>query len=260
MRISHGVVIATAIIALGTIGYLALPADDPLPVDDPLPAPLITEDREAPATHPVLTLEQADKVAGVLNSDNSETVFGLKVKKDRNCTMIERYIADKDGQLSAAYQCIPNTAPEPGPYETYTDETLVDLVYADAAAAAELGRRWSGEEPDKARILMLRAVALDPSDVEPLKWLSWEQFSQTHTEDGLATDIISERYVLLRTAEEIGGQPVYDIRRAHDLLIVGGVSPEKIAELEGRVQAEIGFARDVQVDVLGTATIARTSL
>ena len=243
--------------ALGTFGYLALSVDDPV---EPVPAQLVSEDREAPATRPVLTLEQAEKVAAVLDRENSETVFGLKVKKDRNCTMVERYIEDKDGQLYAAYQCIPDTVPEPEPYETFTDETLVGLVYADAAAAAELGRRRSGEEPDKARVLMLRAVALDPSDVEPLVWLSWEHFSQTHTEDGLATDIISERYVLLRTAEEIGGRPVYDTRRTRDLLIIGGVSPVQIAELEGRVQAEIGFARDIQVDVLGTTTIARTSL
>ncbi len=257
MRISRVSLIATITMALGTITYLALSVNNPV---EPIPVQPVSEDREAPATSPLVTLEQAEEISDLLateDTEDTEIVFGISVKKDRTCTLVERYLEQDDGSLMRGVECIPAET-LPGPYELLTNETLMEMTYKEAGAAAELAKRWAYDYPKEARMLALRAVALDSSNVKPIETLAWDQYSQDYDQDGIATEFVQETYVLLRTAEVIKGGYLLDVDHSRDLLLKAGYTDEQMAGLEQRVDMEVGFIQKTQVEMTGATTIART--
>lgn len=238
---------------MGTIGYLAFSVDGPVAST---PAQPISENRETPPVDSVVAREEAETAGTLLMGQDTEMVFGIEVRKDRTCTLVERYVELEDGTLQRGIQCVP-AEKEPGPYDHYGNETLEGMSYADAEAAAELAQRWAYDYPEEARRLALRAVALDSSNVMPIETLAWNQYSQDYDENGVATEVVREGYVLLRTAEVIKGAPVMDADRSRDLLVQAGYTNEHFAALEVRVSMEVGFIRDTQLELLGETTISR---
>lgn len=191
------------------------------------------------------------------DAENTEMVFGLSVQKDRTCTLVERYIEQDDGSLMRGVDCIPAEKPS-GPYELLSDETLMEMTYAEAGAAAELAKRWAYDHPEEARMLALRAVALDSSNVKPIETLAWDQYSQDYDENGIATEFVQETYVLLRTAEVIKGGSMLDVDHSRDLLLKAGYTDEQMAGLEQRVDMEVSFIQNTQIEMTGATNIART--
>ena len=104
MRISRGLLVTTAMMALGTISYLAFSVDDtvaltPTPSPTPTPTQAIPENRETPAVDPVMARANVETAATLLMRPDTEMVLGMEVRKDRTCTLIERYIEMDDGTL-----------------------------------------------------------------------------------------------------------------------------------------------------------------
>ncbi len=73
-------------------------------------------------------------------NDGTEVVHGIRVIKDRNCTVKVHYIETSPGVTTTAYSCEPNEVRQ-GPYDEYSNETLAELAYSDADAAELLGIR-----------------------------------------------------------------------------------------------------------------------
>jgi len=201
---------------------------------------------------PVVTLEEAQELASTWEEKNTEVIFGLKVKKDRTCVVDEQYIPREDGTLIRGVSCTMPEDAEYDPFLDYTDNELLLQGYTDAAAAAELGRRWAYERPQEARRQMIRAAALDPANTEPLAWIAWEQFSQTGNADGSPNiEVLSERYILTRLAEDIGGESQHGLQSIVKRLQAGGLKTRGFDKLETRVRRELYQVYAVQATVPG---------
>src|SRR5210317_2066381 len=61
----------------------------------------------------------------------TEIVHGLRVRKDRNCTIEPRFIDIGDGNVVKAFACVPHAEPGPGFYDIYDNATLAKLAYSD---------------------------------------------------------------------------------------------------------------------------------
>jgi len=239
---------------VGMISYLALSKDDQVAPDPvaQLPVQQIAEGRVALAMHPVLTLEQAEKISSGIDAENSEIVFGLNVRKDRTCTLDERYIESEDGELIRAIECVPAEKPA-GLYDHFDNPTLVGMSYSDAGAAEELGARLSEADPETARDLMLRAVALDPENTEPLLWLAANNYSATAKNGEPALNEMQESYVLRVVAEGMGGygNPEFSARLLRD----ASFTEQDFADLDAIANEELQKIRDIQLDVTGKTTV-----
>ena len=150
------------------------------------PAPVTAAETSAPAAqfleepsvgaHSPIPLpgEPGDQNAVPANGENpdsdTEVVLGLRVRKDRNCTLSVRQYADPEtAELRNVYSCTPNEPVEPDPYESWSEEVLASMAYGDAHAAQVLGLRHissdNAEQEALGLSLLYRSVALsgDPT-------------------------------------------------------------------------------------------------
>lgn len=187
-----------------------------------------------------------------------ETVFGLRVRKDRNCTVEKRYISTGDGTVIEGVTCVPNSPQAPGQYDTYNDETLAQMAYSDAAAAEVLGKRLVEQDPQRAYNLLLRSVALKPKNTQPILWLAGMSYSLVSVNGEPALKQMSERYVLSRTAEELGTPGV--AAHARLSLIETGMGAAEFQQLEADVRHNLQAIREVQIRVKGESNVPEVSL
>lgn len=94
--------------------------------------------------------------------DEMETVLGIEVRKDRDCTVYALQITDEDGNSSTAHECISDQEPELHRYTALEIDELRDLAYADAEAAEILAIKLieSGEE-EAGLEYVYRSIALE---------------------------------------------------------------------------------------------------
>lgn len=253
MRMLRGSSIAVAILALSTVGYLALSVDDPADSVELTSEQLVSEDRDAPAMRPDQTLEQAEEKSELMGAENTEVVFGVSVRKDRTCTLNERYIESEDGELIRAIECIPAEKPAE-PYDLYDDETLRGMSFSDAGAAEALGKRYYEEDPEFARDMMLRAAALEPNNTMPLLWLADVNYSLTASNGEPALNQLQENYLLRKVADLMTSDGYPDGPRKH--LATAGFTDEDFAELDAIAIKELLKIRDIQLEVMGETTVA----
>ena len=95
-------------------------------------------------------------------SEEYEEVLGLRVRKDRNCTLSAISVPDESGNPSWAYRCEPDNPPEVHRYANEDIETLREWAYNDSEAAEILGIKLieAGEE-EEGLAFIYRAVALE---------------------------------------------------------------------------------------------------
>jgi hypothetical protein len=181
----------------------------------------------------------------------TERVMGLNVRTDRRCTVTRHYLDRGDGTVSEAYSC---DTPEPvaGEYEHFDNGTLEQLAYSDARAAGALGKRLLATDPTKARALILRALALQPQDIEPVMWLVSQAYSLRGS-SAAARNATANAYVLTRLVRELGTPValtwiVEDLRRS-------GFDDVALANLDAGVAAELRRIEDIRREVFGESTI-----
>jgi hypothetical protein len=181
--------------------------------------------------------------------DGTEVVLGLRVRKDRNCTVALKDYVTPDGEMFSAYSCTPASPGAEHPYTVYDNATLEAMAWSDAEAAALLGRRLLGSDAEKSFDMLVRATALD-GDTGHLYWLADQAFSAVKVNDDIQVPNIMRRYELAALAAQLGGSDVNsNFWRAQ--LVSAGVGNERLHQLNRRVDELLRTVRDIQVTVFG---------
>ena len=182
---------------------------------------------------------------------DTDTVMGIQVRGDRNCTVTRHYLGLGDGTVSEAFSCDRPERPSRA-YDAYDSRTLQHLAYGDAGAASTLGKRLVETDPARARALILRALALQPQDIEPAMWLASQAYSLRGS-TAAALRATANSYILTRIVQELGGEVavtwiVEDLRES-------GFDDADLTRLDARVARDLRHIGDIQLEVLGERTI-----
>ena len=178
--------------------------------------------------------------------------LGLEAGALDGCRPMRFSVRLPDGSQREAVVC---ARPDSGPdtYAGYSNAALEVLAYADAHAAATLGRRYADTDRERSRAYSLRAVALDPDDLAPLSFLRVHLYSLRGDSDAART-AIAQTYVLTQVARALGSNASIDwVLRD---ITEAGFSNREIAYLDRWVDHDLDYIRNVQVEVYGTATAA----
>ena len=203
--------------------------------------------------HPVATsLDEPGQAAA--NDDGTEVVLGLRVRKDRNCRVELKNYVTTDGEMFSAYSCTPNEPKPPHQYAEYDNATLATMAYADADAAALLGRRLIGKDTRKSYELLIRASALDGGNIEHLAWLSDQAFGAVAINGKPQVANLKRRYELAALAAQLGDDPGKAGYLKNELIRVG-VAEDQLNSLDLRVSALLQSMREIQQTVIGEVTI-----
>ncbi|NIS91404.1 MAG: hypothetical protein GTN98_15275 [Woeseiaceae bacterium] len=223
--------------------------DQQNPAPEPTDAPqAAAAPRNAPADDaPVLSVD--GNVVTESFDDGTEMVLGIRVRKDRNCKVELKDYVTPDGEMFSAYTCTPFEPATPHPYADYTDDTLAELAYADAEAAALLGQRLVGRDRDKSYQLLIRATALD-GDTRHLAWLSTMAFPGYRVDGELQVDDVKAQYELEALATRLGKDPALANFLRNELL-GAGVDTAQLDLLDSRVDELLDTVRDIQLTVYG---------
>ena len=186
--------------------------------------------------------------------DGSEVVLGIRVRKDRNCTVELNDYVTAEGEMFSAYSCTPRDPAPPHPYGHYDDDTLAVMAYADAEAAALLGRRLIGTETRRSYELLIRASALEGGNVEHLAWLADQAFGTVSVNGQLQLANIKRQYELATLATRLGDAPGRSMYLRNEL-IEAGVAPDELASLDARAAALLQSMQEIQRTVLGEVNI-----
>ena len=189
-----------------------------------------------------------------LADGKSETALGLRVRKDRNCTVELNDYVTPEGEMFSAHSCTPKHTALPHPYAVYADKTLAVMAYSDAAAAAVLGKRLIGKDNKESFDLLIRASALDGGEIEHIAWLSDQLFGTIAVNGTPQVANIKHQYELAALAARLGGAPDKSTYLRNELIKVG-VSTDQIASLDARVETLFESMRGIQQTVLGEVII-----
>ena len=206
---------------------------------------------------PVVESEPTTTTRSETDSD-FEVVHGLQVRKDRNCTVERRYIDVGNGTVIEAFSCTPNQPSEPGAFEEYDNETLAGMSYSDSLAAEVLGKRLADVDPERARMLLMRSVALRPQNTNPILWLASAYYGLVASNGEPAIDEMSQNYLLTRVAEELGTNGAAASIRSH--LIRAGFEDKDFLRFEKEITVDLVQIRDVQLEVHGRSELTEPSL
>ncbi len=185
----------------------------------------------------------------VTPDEDTEVVLGIRVRKDRNCTVQLHYIESEDGIVKEAYSCEPHAGAAGRPYQDYDLQTLGQLAYGDAAAAEELGRRIAESDPALALEMMIRASALS-ADASPVIWLAQVSYSVVSVNDVPRVESMKTSYVLNELAYRMGHRSA-DPSEWRTLLQEADVSGTEIERLDRAVDGLLSRMREIKLNVTG---------
>lgn len=189
-----------------------------------------------------------------LGADNdTEVVLGLRVRRDRNCRVELQDYVTPDGEMFSAYSCTSNNSAPLQVYSDYDNETLAGMAYSDADAAAMLGHRLISKDTHRSYQLLIRAAALD-GKVEHLAWLADQAFGTVAINGEPQVANLQRQYELAALAARLGDAPVKS-RYFKNELIKNGIDEDRLSSLDKRVNELVQSMRDIQLTVLGEATI-----
>lgn len=218
----------------------------------------LSTDRTQARNNPILDAPAEpgwhDAEQDVLADDGTELVLGLRVRKDRNCSVELKNYVTPDGEMFSAYSCTPDNPRPSHPYADYDDETLAAMAYADADAAAILGKRLIGTDTRRSYQLLIRASALDGGKVEHIAWLSEQVFGNVTINGKPQVDNIKRQYELAVLAARLGDTTDKSNYLKHELIKIG-LDTGQLDSLDMRVDALLQSMRDIQRIVLGDITI-----
>lgn len=179
----------------------------------------------------------------------TETVLGVRVREDRNCTVALSDNVTASGEMFSAYTCTPSQLAVEHPYVHYTDDTLRELSYADAIAAAQLGKRFIHKDREQAYKLLLRATALD-GDARHLAWLADAAYGKYRVNGELQVGNAMRQYELAALSSHFGGDSTMSIY-LREALLGSGVSQDRLVQLDRRVDELLRIAGNIQRTVYG---------
>jgi hypothetical protein len=185
--------------------------------------------------------------------DGTEVVLGIRVRKDRKCTVELKDYVTPDGRMFSAYTCTPNEPRPAHPYAHYDNETLANMSWSDAEAAALLGQRLIDQDTGRSYELLIRATALD-GDTRHIAWLADMAFNPTAVNGEPHVANLEGRYKLAELNARLGSDPVLPkvLRRE---LSSAGVGKDRLSELDARADALLRVMQDIQREVYGEVRI-----
>ncbi|MDJ0760741.1 MAG: hypothetical protein QNJ19_15200 [Woeseiaceae bacterium] len=214
----------------------------------------LTPESETQSTElPLAVEEDPQDGSEVVDGDGSETevVMGLRVRKDRNCTVRQHMVDLGNGLVTDAYSCDPPDVEKP--FAGHSDADLWVLSYSDATAAEELGKRLLYQRKEgAANELMLRAVALQPDNVRPLLYLMSQTGSLRGDAPG-ARAAVGKAYIISRTASHF--DPSVNTDWLLEDLVQYRFESDDIERLDRIVDGNLERMRKVQIDVFGESRI-----
>ena len=185
--------------------------------------------------------------------DDTEVVLGIRVRKDRNCRVELKDYVTTDGEMFSAYSCTANNPAPQRIYADYDNETLAGMAYSDADAAATLGQRLISKDTNRSYQLLVRAAALD-GRVEHLAWLADQAFGAIAINGEPQVANLQRQYELAALAARLGDASARS-RYFKNELIRNGIDEDQLSSLDMRVDELLQSMRDIQLTVLGEATI-----
>jgi len=230
--------IATALLLAGIAAYLAVTNTAPPNHNAKSPPPIVD----------TATLPAADAA-----DDGTEIVLGLRVRKDRNCTVELKDYVTPDGDMFSAWSCTPHSQQPPHKYSNYDDATLEVMAWSDAEAASLLGKRLIERDTRKSYELLVRAAALD-SDFRHLAWLADQAYGIVSIDGEPHMGNLSQQYELASVSHALGdlsGRSDY-FRQA---LVDAGADEKQLAGLDQQVSEVLRRIREIQSAVSGEVTI-----
>lgn len=187
------------------------------------------------------------------HDDGTEVVLGLRVRKDRNCTVELKDYVTPDGEMFKAYSCTPHSPRPPHPYASYSDATLEVMAYSDAEAASLLGKRLIERDTGRSYEMLIRAAALD-NDFTHLAWLGDQAFGTMAIDGVPQIDNLKRQYELAALSQYLGE---FSGRRDfyRQELSNAGIGADEIASLDERVAELLQQVQDIQRTVHGNVTV-----
>lgn len=207
-----------------------------------------------PVAYPAMDAITPSREPDTTDNSDTELVLGIPVRKDRNCRIELRDYVTTSGEMFSAYSCTPNDPPVPHIYAEYNNKTLANMAYADAAAAALLGRRLIGSDTGRSYELLVRASALEGGNVEHLAWLAEQAFGAVAIDGMPQLDNLQRQYELAALASRLGGAPGKAEYLRTELLRFG-IDESELAALNRRADKLLRSMRDIQRTVYGEVTI-----
>ena len=185
--------------------------------------------------------------------DGTEVVLGIRVRKDRKCTVELKDYVTPDGRMFSAYTCTRNEPRPAHPYAHYDNETLASMSWSDAEAAALLGQRLIDQDTGRSYELLIRATALD-GDTMHISWLADMAFNPTAVNGEPHVANLEGRYKLAELNARLGSDPVLPEVLKRELANAG-VSKVRLSELDARADALLHVMQNIQRDVFGEVRI-----
>ena len=221
--------------------------------DEPAALSAPTSANAKPGPSPIIP-DATPKPGQIVDADDgTEVVLGIRVRKDRKCTVELKDYVTPDGRMFSAYTCTPNEPRPAHPYAHYDNETLASMSWSDAEAAALLGQRLIDSDTGRSYELLIRATALD-GETQHISWLADMAFNPTAIDGEPHIANLESRYKLAELNARLGSDPVLPevLRRE---LSSAGVGKDRLAELDARADALLRAMRDIQRDVYGEVRI-----
>ncbi len=237
--------IITVIAVLGAAATYSIYVnlDEPSAPAEPVPAVA------RPGSDPVTPDGTPKNESIVQNDAGTEIVLGIRVRKDRKCTVELKDYVTPDGRMFSAYTCTPNEPKPAHPYAHYDNETLAGMSWSDAEAAALLGQRLIDRDTGRSYELLIRATALD-GDTRHISWLADMAFNPTAINGEPHIANLESRYELAELNARLGTDPVLpDVLKRE--LANAGVGEDRLSELDARADALLRSIQDIQRDVFG---------
>lgn len=222
----------------------------------PPSAPLPAESPQVAAASPALagspgTTPPAYRV-------ETEEVLGLRVRKDRDCTVELRYIPDADtGEIIEAHACVADDPQIPDPYEAWDDQTLAGMAYGDPHAAEVLGLRHIGSEDPREEALGLsllyRSVALS-GDLETFQRAIGRRYAYLEV-NGVPEKHNLRQLLVFSHIGEVLGDERFDAAEVVRQLNQADVPPGEIDKLREAADLILEHMAALQTEMTGDATI-----
>lgn len=216
-----------------------------------LPEPMSAIAEMAPG--PIIPDAEPQTGQLVDSDDGTELVLGIRVRKDRKCTVELKDYVTPDGRMFSAYTCTPNEPRPAHPYAHYDNETLASMSWSDAEAAALLGQRLIDQDTGRSYELLIRATALD-GDTRHISWLADMAFNPTAVNGEPHVANLEGRYKLAELNARLGSDPVLPKTLKRELANAG-IGKHRFLELDARAGALLRAMQDIQRDVFGEIRI-----
>lgn len=175
--------------------------------------------------------------------------------QDDGCEIVTRYIANGDGTVRELISCERLNPKQKHPYESYSNEALEALAYADAKAAEVLGIRLRDRDLAKSMSLMIRASALQGGDSKPLVQF-FNSYPHAHEIDGVpVAKTIRTKFVLSAVVDLLSADTFYAGPWEDKVRRYSSDPESEIAQLYQQAIQIIEEMRQIELEVTGSSTI-----